>query len=149
MDIGKTIATRRREQNISQEQLSEKADISQGYISSIERGKEKPSLELLEKIAQALGCQLYIDLIPNGQPITPPEPTLIEPDYQEERPAIPTWVTLEQASAITIFTIALEKLRLEKSSLTPAEMKVLDGLVEMYKEEITCHLQQGDNKNGR
>ena len=136
MEIGKTIATRRREQNISQEQLSEKADISQGYISSIERGKEKPSIVLLEKIARALNCQLYIDLIPNGQPLTLPEPIVRESAYQEERPAIPTWVTLEQASAITIFTIALEKLRLEKSSLTPAEIKVLNGLVEMYREEI-------------
>ena len=136
MVIGKRIVELRKELNLSQEQLAERANISQTHISKIELGRDNPSFKLLKKIADALDCQLYIDLIPNGQSITPPEPTLIEPDYQEERPAIPTWVTLEQASAITIFTIALEKLRLEKSSLTPAEMKVLDGLVEMYKDEI-------------
>ena len=141
MDIGKTIATRRKAQHISQEQLSEKADISQGYISSIERGKEKPSLELLEKIAQALDCQLYIDLIPNGVPAPDVEHiasavTSTEYSNVSEPQAAPTWVTLEQASSITIFTIALEKLRLEKNNLTPAEIKVLQGLIEMYQEEI-------------
>lgn len=137
MDIGKTIATRRKAQNISQEQLSEKADISQGYISSIERGKEKPSLELLEKIARALDCELYIDLIPNGAPA--PDIEHIAPtEYSNvsEPQAAPTWVTLEQVSSITIFTIALEKLRLEKNKLTSAEIKVLQGLIEMYQEEI-------------
>lgn len=142
MDIGKTIATRRKAQHISQEQLSEKADISQGYISSIERGKEKPSLELLEKIAQALDCQLYIDFIPNGAPapdiehIAPAATSSTEHSNISEPQATPTWVTLERASSITIFTIALEKLRLEKNKLTPSEIKVLQGLIEMYQEEI-------------
>ena len=131
MDIGKIIAARRKAQNINQ-----------GYISSIERGKEKPSLELLGKIAEALDCQLYIDLIPNGAPapdiehIAPAVTSSTEYSNVSEPQAAPTWVTLEQASSITIFTIALEKLRLEKNKLTQAEIKVLQGLIEMYQKEI-------------
>jgi len=127
MEIGKMIASRRRERNISQEKLSERAEISQGYISSIERGKEKPSLELLEKIAQALDCQLYIDLIPNGSAVTLPE---------EERPFVPTWVTLEKASTATIFSIALEKLKIEKETMTSSELKTVEGLIETCREVI-------------
>lgn len=54
MNIGKIIAKRRKEKNFNQEQLAEAAEISQSYISRIEQGKEKPSLELLERIAVAL-----------------------------------------------------------------------------------------------
>lgn len=54
MNIGKIIAKRRKDKNFNQEQLAEAAEISQSYISRIEQGKEKPSLELLERIAVAL-----------------------------------------------------------------------------------------------
>ena len=141
MGIGKIIAKRRKEISMSQGRLAECVNKSQAHISGIESERDNPSIELLEKIAEALDCQLYIDLIPNSAQscedtssafvVTPPEENVI-PEPQ----AAPTWVTLEQASSITIFSIALEKLRLEKNKLTPAEIKVLQGLIEMYQEEI-------------
>lgn len=44
----------REEKNISQSKLATIAGISQNYISEIESGKKTPSLEILEKIANAL-----------------------------------------------------------------------------------------------
>lgn len=127
MMIGKRIIERRKELNLSQEQLAERAEISQTHISKIELGKDNPSFKLLGKIAQALDCQLYIDLIPNGSAVTLPE---------EERPFVPTWVTLEKASTATIFSIALEKLKIEKETMTISELKTVEGLIETCKEVI-------------
>lgn len=125
---------------MSQGRLAECVNKSQAHISGIESERDNPSIELLEKIAEALDCQLYIDLIPNSAQSCEDTSELIitqtEEDITKEPQAAPTWVTLEQASSITIFTIALEKLRLEKNKLTPAEIKVLQGLIEMYQKEI-------------
>ena len=52
--LGERIAKRRKQVNIKQNVLAEKLDISNNYLSSIERGKEKPSLEILIKICNAL-----------------------------------------------------------------------------------------------
>lgn len=140
MGIGKIIAKRRKEISMSQGRLAECVNKSQAHISGIESERDNPSIELLEKIAEALDCQLYIDLIPNSAQSCEDTSELIitqtEEDITKEPQAAPTWVTLEQASSITIFTIALEKLRLEKNKLTPAEIKVLQGLIEMYQKEI-------------
>ena len=146
MGIGNKIAERRKALKLSQEQLAEKANISQTHISCVERERYNPSLELLGKIAEALDCQLYIDLIPNGAPAPDIEhiaPAVTSTEYSNvsEPQSAPTWVTLEQASSITIFTIALEKLRLEKNKLTPAEIKVLQGLIEMYHDEIMTYTE--------
>lgn len=42
--FGKRIATRRKEMNMKQYELAEKADISNKYLSNIERGASIPSL---------------------------------------------------------------------------------------------------------
>jgi transcriptional regulator with XRE-family HTH domain len=52
--FGKAIRRRRRELDISQELLAERAGLHRTYISSIERGKLNPSLENIEKLAKAL-----------------------------------------------------------------------------------------------
>jgi len=62
MDIkkrfGKIVRTRRRAMDMSQEELGEKSDLNRGYISDIERGIRNPSLEVIERIAKALGMNL-------------------------------------------------------------------------------------------
>lgn len=45
--IGKRIKLRRKELNIKQNELAEKLNISNNHLSSVENGREKPSLELL------------------------------------------------------------------------------------------------------
>jgi transcriptional regulator with XRE-family HTH domain len=56
--IGQKIKTLRTEKNLTQEQLAEKAGISIDFLSLIERGRNAPSLESLEKIANALNIEV-------------------------------------------------------------------------------------------
>ncbi len=43
---------------MSQEIMSEKMDISPKYLSSIERGNENPTLDVIIRLADALGVEL-------------------------------------------------------------------------------------------
>lgn len=52
--VGLKIRLTRVRENMTQEQLAEKADISSSYISAIERGKQSVSLEYVDRIAEAL-----------------------------------------------------------------------------------------------
>jgi transcriptional regulator with XRE-family HTH domain len=52
--FGRAIRRRRRELDLSQEQLAERAELHRTYISSIERGAQNPSLENIERLAIAL-----------------------------------------------------------------------------------------------
>lgn len=52
--IGRRIRQYRLERNLSQEVLSEKADVTPAHFSHIERGNTKPSLPTLIRIANAL-----------------------------------------------------------------------------------------------
>jgi transcriptional regulator with XRE-family HTH domain len=56
--FGKAIRRRRRELDLSQEQLAERAELHRTYISSIERGRMNPSLENVEKLTNALGISI-------------------------------------------------------------------------------------------
>ena len=52
--IGKRIAARRRKLGLKQAELSELADISNTYMSSIERAVSIPSTEVIMRLAEAL-----------------------------------------------------------------------------------------------
>lgn len=54
VEMGKRISLRRKELNMSQNQLAEKLNISNNHISSIENGREKMSLDLFTKICNEL-----------------------------------------------------------------------------------------------
>ena len=58
IEIGKNIKSIRIKEEITQEQLSEYVGISPGYLSKIEGGFAKPSLEILFSIADSLGITL-------------------------------------------------------------------------------------------
>ncbi len=91
-------------------------------------------MELLGKIAKALDCQLHIDLIPNDSKNI--EPQHIEETIKKEigKESAPTWFAIEQASAATILSIAIEKIKLEKDSMSSAKRKTIEGLIETSKE---------------
>jgi transcriptional regulator with XRE-family HTH domain len=57
-EIGKSIRDHRIRQGFTQEQLSEYADISPGYLSKIENGFSKPSLETLLALSFSLGVSI-------------------------------------------------------------------------------------------
>lgn len=53
-NIGKRIVFRRKKLKMRQVNLAEQIGISNNYLSSIEHGNEKPSLEILVKICNSL-----------------------------------------------------------------------------------------------
>ena len=53
--IGRRLAYFRKKQKMTQEQLAEKTDLANNYISNIENSRSIPSLETLVKLCDALG----------------------------------------------------------------------------------------------
>lgn len=54
VEMGSRIAARRRRLGISQNLLAEKVDISRNHLSNIERGREKPSFDVLINLCNIL-----------------------------------------------------------------------------------------------
>jgi transcriptional regulator with XRE-family HTH domain len=53
--FGKRLKTLRKLNRMTQEQLAEASDISVDFLSLIERGKNAPSFEIIERLASSLG----------------------------------------------------------------------------------------------
>lgn len=56
--FGKRIRSYRYSQELSQEQLAERADLHRTYVSTIERGGQSVSLDNAAKLARALNVSL-------------------------------------------------------------------------------------------
>ena len=56
--VGKNVRTLRLDRGLSQEELADKADIHQTYLSGVEGGKRNPSILILERIAGALAIDV-------------------------------------------------------------------------------------------
>ena len=56
--IGERIKRARKEKGITQEAMAEKLDVSIGYVSQVERGITKISLDLLGAISSVLNCNI-------------------------------------------------------------------------------------------
>ncbi|KKK33900.1 hypothetical protein WN59_09830 [Salinicoccus sediminis] len=54
------LINKRRELNISQKELAEKANIDQGQLSRIERLESTPTLKTISKLARALDSKLQL-----------------------------------------------------------------------------------------
>jgi len=54
----------RRVKNLSQEKLAEMANLHRTYVGQIERGDVTPTLDAAERVAQALGLELWEVLQP-------------------------------------------------------------------------------------
>jgi transcriptional regulator with XRE-family HTH domain len=57
--LGQRLKHLRRLRGYTQEQLAERIDINPKYLSSIERGAENPTLDLLDRLAQGLQVEMY------------------------------------------------------------------------------------------
>lgn len=60
-EIIRQIILARKESNMTQKELAERAGIKQGNISRLERGTYNPSLSSLKKIAKGLDKKLHIE----------------------------------------------------------------------------------------
>jgi transcriptional regulator with XRE-family HTH domain len=62
MDIkekfGIRLKTLRKAKGLSQEELAERSGLNRPYISAIEKGKRNFSLEVMEKLAGAMGVEI-------------------------------------------------------------------------------------------
>jgi transcriptional regulator with XRE-family HTH domain len=58
--LGAAIRKQRKRARLSQERLSEKADLHPNYIGRVERGEERVSLMALRRIAKALGVRVRL-----------------------------------------------------------------------------------------
>ena len=61
--LGRKIQKLRKATDLTQEEFAERLNISRTHMGHIEQGRKQPSLELLQKIAKALGVKTK-DLIP-------------------------------------------------------------------------------------
>lgn len=60
--VGEAVLSARAKKSYTQKQLAEMTGIDQSDISKIERGVANPSISTLNKIAVALGMQLYVSI---------------------------------------------------------------------------------------
>lgn len=74
MNINEIIKQKRIEKNISQRELGRRIDKTGQFISLIEKGTNKPSIDTLKDIAEALDVSI-IDLIGDNLQIEEQEPT--------------------------------------------------------------------------
>ncbi len=66
-NLAKTIVEMRQKRGLTQAELAEKAHTTQPVIARLEKGSDSriPSLELLNRIAHALGKEIFIDFKPD------------------------------------------------------------------------------------
>jgi len=70
--FGARIKSLRKSKPWTQEYLAEKMDISSNYLSSIERGQENPTFDMLIKLSNALAVEMW-ELFDFGHEANPKE----------------------------------------------------------------------------
>lgn len=75
-DLPRKIRQRRKLLRLTQTQLAQRLGITQAYLAEIEKGRKRPSLEVLEKLCDTMGCSAdYLLGIPQpGQAMTLKQP---------------------------------------------------------------------------
>jgi predicted transcriptional regulator len=64
--IAERVAERRVARGLSQRQLAELVGTTQSAIARLERGGRPPRIDTLLRIADALDCDLNVELVPRG-----------------------------------------------------------------------------------
>ncbi len=67
LDINNRIANVRKVNSLRQKEFSQKLQISQGYLSEVENGKKKPSIEMLIGIYNLFGDKINMDWLFTGK----------------------------------------------------------------------------------
>jgi transcriptional regulator with XRE-family HTH domain len=58
MDVARALRSARQEAGLSQRQVAELADVPASTIGRIERGQVSPTVQMLERLAGAMGLRL-------------------------------------------------------------------------------------------
>ena len=64
--IAERVAERRKELGLSQAQLAELCDTTQSAIARLEGGGRPPRIDTLLRLANALDCDLRVELVPRA-----------------------------------------------------------------------------------
>jgi predicted transcriptional regulator len=64
-NIAEKVSERRLDMNMSQRELAELCGTTQSAIARLERGGRPPRIDTLLRIAEALDCELIVDLVPH------------------------------------------------------------------------------------
>ena len=62
--VAKQVADQRRARDLSQAELAELTGTTQSAIARLEAGGRPPRIDTLLRIAEALDCELVVDLLP-------------------------------------------------------------------------------------
>ena len=65
---GRILRAHRKRRKMSQTEVAAILEVTQGYVSQIENGVENPTLSIIERFAEAVGCDVDI-LITSRKPI--------------------------------------------------------------------------------
>lgn len=68
-NVGKNIRILRKQKNITQDDLAKQLYVSRQTVSNYENGKSNPDIDMLVKIAEALGADVHILIF--GIPVSP------------------------------------------------------------------------------
>ena len=64
VDIIRAMIEARKQQHITQQELSKRTGITQADISRIENGTRNPSLDMIKRLAKGMGMRLKLEFIP-------------------------------------------------------------------------------------
>ena len=70
MSLGNRIKTLRKAQNLTQQKLADKVDVSRIYVQALESNRRLPSMKLLQRLAPALNVDVT-DLLMDFPPRQP------------------------------------------------------------------------------
>lgn len=70
--LGERVRNLRSEQNLTIAELAERAGLSSGLISQIERGRSNPSVRTLQRLRAALGVNMW-EFLQSDDPASPPD----------------------------------------------------------------------------
>ena len=65
--IMKAMVDARSSLGLTQQQLADRTGIAQAEISKLENGTRNPSIKLLQRLAEGLGCTLKKEFVPKAQ----------------------------------------------------------------------------------
>ncbi len=68
--FGERLKQRRQSLGLSQAQLFEQTGITAAYISVIERGQANPTLDMMVKLADAVGAEAWAMIRPDDQTVS-------------------------------------------------------------------------------
>jgi transcriptional regulator with XRE-family HTH domain len=89
--LGEYIRLRRQMADLSLRRMAEMTQVSNAYLSQVERGLHQPSIRVLRSIAGALNLSAEVLLVQAG---------LLDADVRDERPADGTSAVLDTESVI-------------------------------------------------